>query len=98
MEMYQKGDQVRVTLDGESVIATVVFASADGRNLLLDAGRWFCGSPMPVIWCDAEGKLSRSAVRKSGSTAWRCRSVTGGRWGKTSWRRLWSKNSLFNIP
>ena len=55
MEMYRYGDRVHVTLDGESIVATVVFASVDGRNLLLDAGRWFFGSLMPVTWRDAEG-------------------------------------------
>jgi len=53
--MYHKGDQVRITLDGASAPATVVFVSANGRNMLLKVDGFFYGSPVSVRWSDADG-------------------------------------------
>jgi hypothetical protein len=55
MEIYHKGDQVHVTLDGASAPATVIFVSANGRNVLLKVDGFFYGSPMPVAWSEADG-------------------------------------------
>jgi hypothetical protein len=55
MDIYQRGDQVQVTLHGESAPATVIFTSANGRNLLLRVDGLFYGSPVPVVWREADG-------------------------------------------
>ena len=58
MERFNSGERVKIKIGEESVVGTVLFASGNGRSLLLNFNAMLSGyvMRMPVLWLPEQQK------------------------------------------